>query len=252
MTVDLCMFLEQPRKSMVGRFRRTDQEWKSRAYQHDSSDQVESLCVVARVLAHVRDQRRPQQAGQSPRRQHQPINGADISRTEEVGGKGRHGAEAAAVTQQDDEGQDCESSEAVNSGQQEKDDRLRQKHHLKYPASADEIRKPGPQKSARAVCDRDDSNQTRGRDRRNMSDFLRHGRSLGNDRDAGAGVQKENGPQAGPLPRLESRSEGGILGRAVRLLADRRMSSTWAALLPGNSPVESRIRNPDAARGTPN
>src|SRR2546425_11424188 len=98
MTVDLCMFLEQPGESMGGRFRRTDQQWKSRAQQNDSSDQVESVGVVARALAHVRDQRRPQQTGQSPRRQHQTVDRAYISSAKEVGGKRRHGAETSAVT----------------------------------------------------------------------------------------------------------------------------------------------------------
>src|SRR5205823_7472802 len=118
-----------------------------------------------------------------------------------------------------------------------------QEHHLKHPASADEVRKPGPQETACAVCDRDDSNQTCGRNSGSMSSFLRHGRSLGNDRDARAGVQKENGPQAVPLPRLESRAERVI--RTLLLLADRRLPSGWAVVIGRISHEESRTRYRD-------
>src|SRR5438128_5504857 len=97
---------------------RADYKWENCADQHDSSNHVESLGVVARALTYLRDQGWPEHAGEAPGRQHQPVDRADISRAEKVGGKGRHGAEAAAVTQQDDEGQECESSEAVNAGKQ--------------------------------------------------------------------------------------------------------------------------------------
>src|SRR6266571_8667145 len=83
-----------------------------------------------------------------------------------------------------------------------------------------------------------------------MSDFLRHGRSLGNDRDAGAGVQKENGPQAVPLPRLESRTERVILVRALLLLGDGRLPSRRAIVIGRISHEESRTRYGDEVSDT--
>ena len=81
-----------------------------------------------------------------------------------------------------------------------------------------------------------------------MSNFLRHGRSLGNNRDAGAGVQKEYGPQAVPLPRLESCSERVI--RALLLLADRRLPSRRAVVIGRISHEESRTRYGDEVSET--
>src|SRR6266704_3304410 len=82
----------------ISTLRRADYKRENGAYEHDSSNDFEGLSIMACALADVRDQGRPTHAGETPGRQHQSINGADVSRTEEVSGKCRHRPEAPAVT----------------------------------------------------------------------------------------------------------------------------------------------------------
>src|SRR5258705_6843641 len=81
---------------------RPDYEGENSAYEHDSSNHFEGLGILARALAHVRDYGRPTHRSETPRRQHQPINGTNVSRTEKIGGKRRHRPEAPSIAQQDD------------------------------------------------------------------------------------------------------------------------------------------------------
>ena len=102
----------------ISRFRistrgRADYKRENGADEHDSSNDFERLCVVARALAHVRDQGRPTHTGETPGRQHQPVNGPDVSRPEEVGGKRRHRPEAPSIAQQNDKQENGKHSDRV-------------------------------------------------------------------------------------------------------------------------------------------
>src|SRR5260370_6991534 len=90
---------------------RADYKRENCAQQHDSGNYVESLGVLARALAHLRDQGWAKDAGEAPGRQHQPVNRPDISRTKKVGGKRRHGAETPATAQQDPQAQTAQPPE---------------------------------------------------------------------------------------------------------------------------------------------
>src|SRR5205085_10535526 len=78
----------------ISTLRRADYKRERGAYHHYSSDHFERLAIIACALTHARDQGRPTHPSETPGRQHQPINGTDVSRTKEVGRKSRHRSEA--------------------------------------------------------------------------------------------------------------------------------------------------------------
>src|SRR5205085_5761414 len=101
----------------------TSDQWQGCAYQHDASDNVERRCVV-RIFRGTEacNQYRTNNTACTPRGEHGTVNCSRIFRPEEVGGEGRHGAKATAVTQCDDGYRNEEHNKAGNRRQDGKDD----------------------------------------------------------------------------------------------------------------------------------
>ena len=63
-------------------------------------DDMQRASILMSGFTHVSNQKRPKSARKSPCGQHEPVDGADIFRTEIIGSKCRHGSKSTAVTHQ--------------------------------------------------------------------------------------------------------------------------------------------------------
>src|SRR5581483_5213639 len=115
-----------------------------RAAQHDSSNHVQSVRIVAGALADVRDQSWSQHSSESPRCEHQAVDRTDVLRAEIVRSKGWHGPEAAAVTKQYDEAHRGESWKTLEARKNKEQDRLDDQHGEEDPPASDQVREPRP------------------------------------------------------------------------------------------------------------
>ena len=159
--------------------------------------------IISCSLAHTSDVKRPKDAGKTPRRQHQPIDRPDVFGSEIIRGEGRHGAEPAAVTHQDNKSDNCHCRRRGDLRQEPKEQDLKNEHDGKCRAARYQVGDPRPKYATDAVAQARYSDHAAGHQRSNASELLKQRPFLRNQRNAGGSVQKQDQPKRPPLPALQ-------------------------------------------------
>src|SRR5208282_2496945 len=125
---------------------------------------METARIRSTDLSHICDEQRSKCASEAPGREHKAVDRPDILRSKVVGGKSRHGAEAAPVTHQDDERQDGKNRRRRSSWKHPKEADLKKEHRHEGPPPGDCVGDPGPKDPAHGVANAGNADHSRGYD----------------------------------------------------------------------------------------
>src|SRR6266550_2127763 len=158
--------------------RRPDDDGQENRNRHYPRDDMERSAVISGGLTHARDVKRSENAGKTPRRQHEPIDRPDVFRSKIIRRERWHGAKSSAVTHQDDKGHRRHHRRHRDFWEKPKQQDLRNKHDPKCRPPCDEIGQPGPKHAADSVAETGDSDHSAGRQGAHAGEFLKNRRFL--------------------------------------------------------------------------
>src|SRR5579885_2350122 len=165
------------------------------AYHHDSGNDEERRHIIGGFGSpEAGNQDRADNATGAPGCKHGAIDRASVPGTEEVGGKSGHRAEATAVAQSNDSGQDEQKTKVSGDCQENKDDDLDHEHAQEGKGTPDTIREPAPEQASRRIEDTNDDDDGRSGDRIHAGELLGQGRGYRNQGRACGYVQGEDKP----------------------------------------------------------
>ena len=179
-------------------------------------DQREAERGVESVLQRGEDLRADNAAGR-PRGQHRAVHGRHQPGAEHVADERRHGAEAAAVAEQDPAGQDGKEPRVADDHEKREHHDARAQHDAEGLRPPDPVRDGSPEKSSGAVEKRADSNERcaeagkggGGREGvRLLPEALEERRLEADDRYPRGDVAEENHPQNGEPAREDGPRRG--------------------------------------------
>lgn len=162
--------------------------------------------IAMRMLPKPRDYGRTDDTGDAPGRKHTAMDGAQLTRAEDIGKIGRHARKAAAITADDQKHEQLEQHRIARASQQIKcTDLEREKHHVGKPA-AKIIGKRRPDDAPAAIQKANDADHRRGLRRIHADNLLSHRRGHGQQADAAGDVDEEHPPKRAKLPGLHGLS----------------------------------------------
>src|SRR5690348_3048996 len=179
--------------------------------QHDDGDDIDRRRVAADALVNSGDHDGRGDRGESPGEQDDAVDSSHGLRAEEIGGEGRHGAEAAAIAKADDGEAKREERPIMDAGEQKKACDLNQEEKEIDARAAEIVGNPGPENAAEAVAQRDDADHSRGLQHSHADHFLSHRRSLADNHDSGGNVEEEQKEEQVKLPGGKSFANGEIV-----------------------------------------
>src|SRR5581483_9058948 len=126
-----------------------------------------------RCIIHSADQQWTENAPGAPGGQHCAIDRARVLGPEEVCGKGRHGPKTSAVAEADQGCGNKEQGKVPNQGSEREADNLDSEQGQEGVWTANKVRNPAPEKSARAIKNRDCDDKPGCHACRDEGEFLR-------------------------------------------------------------------------------
>ena len=224
-----CRHRRTQRSAPAVATRRRQQDGQQDRHRHDDRDHVQRAAIAAADLAHARDQQRTEGGGTAPGRQHQAVDGPDVRRPEVVGREGRHGAEAAAVTREDEEDGDrrARSGERrLGSIQKSTTSRTNIRQKVPLRVSASEIHAHRIRPTALPMLTTPTRlAATAGAD---AGQLLEERRLLRDHRDSRRGVEEQQQPEAPPLPGAQRLAERELARRGHARGGRRRAAAALA------------------------
>src|SRR5574341_19972 len=181
-----------------GRLRRTG---RSRHGRQDGRageqrrDPGEGPGVAPRQVLHGRDEERPGDARDAPRREDPAVVHPHVARPEPVRDERRHRPEAAAVAEEDDREEGGRRRQRVDAARRQEDDHLEPVDEDVRGPPADSIRDGSPEEAADPVGDGDRAVDGGGRRRRGARELAEDRDGVGDEEDPRGDVEEEHRPE---------------------------------------------------------
>src|SRR5512144_1956218 len=212
-----------------------DERKRDRGEGHQTDDGERDAVRVAVALVEGGRELGPDDAGHAPRNDHRAVDRTGVLRAEVVRRGGRHGAEAAAVTDVDQGAQDEEQRDGRRVRQHQEGEALQRQHADERRHPADPVAGRCPDDASGAVEESEEADGSRCGRRGRSGDGLEGVRRLRDQRQATGGVEREDGDQQVPLAGVQRLAHGVGVERACRAAGDRgdvagdRVPRRWVA-----------------------